>query len=474
MSPAEAESTKDLERVLPAAAFVDTAVGELSSSEVLADQVAHFLRAGFNFFRSTPEFADLSLADRRDAGGSSNVRRVLRSESSILLETPCLIVGFVKGVSEADRAEVLERYRLVLVRELNFADSMHCMAPGRATLEICLKLMDEDAVEYAEPDFVEVLSTRYEPNDNQFDKQWHHRLLKSETAWDVVRGSDIRIAVIDNGFYADHPDLNLDAVLSGWYRPVTDCCDADFFRGLKGMPKREHGTACAGMAAATGDNHIGGCGVAFESGLAAVACAEDQISTQLTLARAIAYLVQPSLEVPHNPPAPADVISCSLGSRFARWEMRQILSDAIDFAAKKGRDCLGTPLFWASTNKDSPISEDEVCSHPETIVVGASTYRDEHSGTGYGPELDFLAPGVGVWLPISGGGYQFVYGTSFAAPCAAAVGALTLAKYGSLNAHQLRDRLREKACKVGSLSYGKAGRNDRFGYGRVNALASVS
>lgn len=149
--------------------------------------------------------------------------------------------------------------------------------------------------------------------------------------------------------------------------------------------------------------------------------------------------------------------------------MRQVLSDAIDFVAANGRNGIGAPLFWAVTNGNFPISDDEVCSHPETIAVGRSTLNDLDDGSGFGPELDFLAPGVDVWIPAAGGGYHTTTGTSFAAPCAAGVGALVLARDGSLPAAAVRQRLRDTADKVGNLPYDAAGRNDRFGYGRINS-----
>ena len=260
--------------------------------------------------------------------------------------------------------------------------------------------------------------------------------------------------------------------MSGWYRPTPDGDDAVLLTGLSSLPDNNHGTACAGMAAASGDKGFGGTGVGFTSSLSVVACLGDQVGTQLTLARAIAYAADPTLE--SNTAAPgADVISCSLGPNGANWQMRQILSDAIDYVAANGRNGLGTPLFWACTNGNFPISADEVCSHPHTIAVGRSDQNDNDNGSGFGPELDFLAPGVDVWIPSSGGGYHHTTGTSFAAPCAAGVAALVLARNASMTAQDVRDLLGSTADKVGNVPYDGSGRNDIFGYGRINAFQAV-
>ncbi len=165
----------------------------------------------------------------------------------------------------------------------------------------------------------------------------------------------------------------------------------------------------------------------------------------------------------------ADVIGCSLGpSSSASWQMRRILEEALDDVASYGRNGLGTPVFWACTNGNYPIRFDEVCSHPEVIAVGRSTVDDRDDGSGYGPELEFLAPGVRVRLPDSNGSYGSITGTSFACPCATGVAALLMSQNASLSAHDVRDRMRAGCDKIGSVPY-THGRNDRFGYGRVNA-----
>ena len=72
------------------------------------------------------------------------------------------------------------------------------------------------------------------------------------------------------------------------------------------MPDNEHGTFCAGMVGARHNNNVGGCGAAPESELMLVACLTDQVGTQTTLARAVAYAADPSTEwrAPTRPTGP--------------------------------------------------------------------------------------------------------------------------------------------------------------------------
>ncbi|MFC7080511.1 S8 family serine peptidase [Halorussus caseinilyticus] len=169
----------------------------------------------------------------------------------------------------------------------------------------------------------------------------------------------------------------------------------------------------------------------------------------------------------------ADVISCSLGPNGANWQLQSVLETAIEFAQNDGRSGQGTPIFWAVSNGNFPVASDEVCSHPDTIAVGRSDRNDTEDGSAYGPELDFLAPGVNVYSTTSGGGYGTSTGTSFAAPCAASVGSLVLGADATLSADQVRQTLRDTCEKVGGVSYGSDGRHEKYGHGRVNAARAV-
>ncbi|MFA6153114.1 S8 family serine peptidase [Mesorhizobium sp.] len=474
MTVAEVDSRAALGSELSAADVVESAVPTLSGSIETDEQLAGFAEAGIGFFHGSDSYSQMPLAQRRDAGGNGSVSRVMLEGSRILLEPERLILRFEAGVKAPERKRIFKRYGLLLVGSDGLPPDTYRLAntQGFAT-EVAAELMQEGVVVFAEPDFIEHIGTRYVPGDPSYPQQWHHPRIGCPNAWDVTKGEGVRIAIIDNGFDKGHPDLAF-GTLSGWYRQTADFADADFTRGTASMPDQNHGTACAGMIAAKEGNGIGGCGVAFGSELNMIACMGDQVGTQSTLARAIAYAAQPSLE-PGGVAGQlgADVISCSLGPNTALWTLRQVLSDAIDFAATQGRQGKGVAIFWACTNGNFPISSDQVCSHPSVCAVGRSTSADSDNGSGFGPELEFLAPGVQVLIPASGGGYAATTGTSFAAPCATGVAALALSQNLALTSTQLRDLIRSTCDKIGPLNYVN-GRNPRFGYGRVNAEKAVA
>ena len=130
--------------------------------------------------------------------------------------------------------------------------------------------------------------------------------------------------------------------------------------------------------------------------------------------------------------------------------------------------------LWASSNGfNVDIAKDEVVSHPDVIAVGRSTNRDQEDNSARGPKLEYLAPGVDVYGATSGNSYRHWTGTSFAAPCAAGVAALALAVRPALTRIELRQLMVAACDKIGALPY-VSGRNDDYGYGRVNASRAVT
>lgn len=339
--------------------------------------------------------------------------------------------------------------------------------------------------ERIEPIFLEPIHGRWRPNDPRYPEQWQWNNdgrnggtrgadIRAERAWDRTRGKGVRVAVIDNGIHINHPDLKAAIKRGGWFDGSTSG-SASFIElsasNRAQFPTDDHGTFCAGMVGARA-NKQGGCGAAPECELVAIACLEDQVGTQLTLARAIAYAADPSREVADSKERGADVISCSLGPNGADWEMSTPLELAIEFATSKGRGGKGTPIFWAASNAPVDIKRDEVVSHPSVIAVSRSNNNDGYDNAAYGASLAFVAPGVDVLSTSGAKSYATKTGCSFAAPLAAGVAALVVAKESHLTAAEVRKRLCDTCDKVGD-EYGPDGRNDQMGHGRINADRAV-
>lgn len=420
--------------------------------------------------------------------GLATIKLVFRNDKGrIFLGTDRLSVRLSDELTEDLANDILRKEGLIQIRRSRAA-KYHYIArsPSRMDfLEASMVLSGKPNFLYAEPQFIQHIVQRFKPSDPKYRKQWHlsntgqkngNQIkgtkgadIKAEGAWDTRQGDGMRIALIDSGFDLLHPDL-ADAVL---HSSAHYAIDADgnpiFNQGLKGYPDDDHGTFSAGMAVARANNFEGGCGVAHKASLIAISIPE--ILTEEILVRAIEYAVDPNNEVGDVSIGGAHVISISLG-----WDCCILSSDmkrAIDFSVEKGRDELGTPIFWAATNHNIPIEEDEVCAYENNISVGRSTSGDSHDNSGYGPELDFLATGVSVFSTFSGGRYGYGTGNSFATPTAAAVGALALEENPDLSWKDVRRILRETCDKIGSEPYDKNERNDRYGWGRINAARAV-
>jgi len=118
------------------------------------------------------------------------------------------------------------------------------------------------------------------PNDELYPNQWDHDNqgqgiqygtgdlvgtidcdLDTDIAWDITTGnSEVVIAIIDTGVDLDHPDL-IDNIIPGYNFIDEDLPPDDEF---------DHGTPCAGIAAATMNNDIGIAGVCPECSLMSV------------------------------------------------------------------------------------------------------------------------------------------------------------------------------------------------------------
>jgi subtilisin family serine protease len=121
---------------------------------------------------------------------------------------------------------------------------------------------------------------------------------------------------------------------------------------------------------------------------------------------------------------------------------------------------------------------------PESIAVGASSNKDCRSDySQFGPELAFVAPSNGGPLNLAidttdrtgtagyddSSNYTSEFGgTSSATPLASGIAGLILSRNSSLTVPELLTAMQSTATKIGPEPY-VSGRNDRYGYGRLNA-----
>jgi len=231
-------------------------------------------------------------------------------------------------------------------------------------------------------------------------------------------------------------------------------------------PKKEdakHGTHVAGIIAAKRNNGVGMNGVAGNVEIMVVRAVPDGDEYDKDIALAIRYAVDNG----------AKVINTSFGKYYSphpEW-----VWDAIKYASQK--DVL---IVNAAGNEGFNLDgiqvypNDQEGTGPEIsetfITIGALNYD-------YGSEMvanfsnfgkssvDVFAPGVKIWSTTPLSTYEYLQGTSMAAPAVAGVAATIRSQYPNLSAKQVKDILMNSGLtsKTPVILGGDESNKDNFG-----------
>ncbi len=409
----------------------------------------------------------------------ARVATVFKLAETSIIATDRVLVGFKTGTKKVSK--VLDKYDAKVI-EANGDEYIVQLKESADPLKIASQLAKEEVVVYAEPDFVSIgshVARNVQPTqqpaagDPKADQQYAIRITKAVDAWQLQKGDQlVRIAILDEGVDVDHEDLNA-AIISSY-----DAVDDDTFQEPNSWDG--HGTACAGLAAATHDNDRGIKGIGGGCSIQAVRIAyspekgANWVTRNSWITRAIDWAWQDG----------ASVISNSWGGGAPSTAIK----NAFDRARTQGRNGKGCVIVVAAGNASGPV--DFPGNLDNMLTVSASNEYDEFKtktsrdgeywwGSNFGPEVDLAAPGVhNLTTDISGTGgytaddYTDFNGTSSATPIVAGAAALLLSANSDPTELQVRDRLKQVADKVGTKPY-QNGRNDEFGSGRLNVLAAL-
>ena len=148
------------------------------------------------------------------------------------------------------------------------------------------------------------ITFRGEPNDEFFNRQWGLRRIEVSDVWDETTGGqfdgkhDIVIAVLDDGFDADHTDLVPNLYVNANEIPNNNIDDdnngyIDDYQGLNistGNDKHQdddHGTAVAGIVGAKGDNGSNLSGIMWDVKMLLI----SEVNNQADLIASFQYIV---------------------------------------------------------------------------------------------------------------------------------------------------------------------------------------
>jgi len=431
-----------------------------------------------------------------------------------------VVVQFDPGLSETGMLTAISRLGSEIVID-HWTPGFYTVSvpAGRDVFDHVRAFIDLPDVQFAELSTLSFNDESYVPNDPLYANQWGMKNTGAgfytndadgdvEEAWDIERGNpNVIVAVIDTGVDWDHPDLqpnilqNLgeDADNDGqtmiwnganWVMDPGDLNGIDNdgngriddlfgwdFRSNDNNPNpttSAHGTACAGLVAATGNNSTGVAGVAHNCRIMPL---RVNLSSGVNQNRADAI----NYAVGEAGNYAAMVVSCSwICSSGSTISVQNAVINARNagvlpvFAAGNAN---GAVNFPASLNAAMAIAATSPCDERKNP---ASCDGENNWGSNFGNPLSIGAPGVLMQTTdiagaggYTGGNYTATFnGTSSACPFTAGAVALLHSEAIELTGTALTPNdaqrlLEDSAEQVGGYAY-PGGFSQQLGNGRIN------
>lgn len=387
-------------------------------------------------------------ADRLPPSASSPQKRLPSGEGDF--QEGQVIVKFKPGVSPQSALAVVRGLGGEPAAPTSKIGSRLLKVPVGTELRVVEALRSNPNVEYAEANHR--CYALLDPDDPGISagSQWPLEKIRAFQAWDIAVGGDLVIAVVDSGISPTHPDLAGKVVWGARYQNGEEGSDWTDDHG--------HGTHVAGIAAAVTNNGTGIAGVSWGASLLAVKFlypTGQGVATGTYHDAALGIIAA----VQHG----AKVINCSFGGPDYSVE----LEDAVRYARDSGALVVAAAGNYAS---DGPVYP---AAYEGVVAVGATNRYDQRSWySNYGPHLWVAAPGGdgsgGVystyWTSLYGDGYEWLQGTSMAAPHVSGLAALIWTVNPAMSPLTLRNVIAQTADDLGAPGW-----DDEYGWGRVNA-----
>jgi subtilisin family serine protease/subtilisin-like proprotein convertase family protein len=404
-----------------------------------------------------------------------------------------IIVQYKTNVTKTQIAEFAKQKGLEEIRTLALTGGtsfIYKVNKNEYAIDIANNVYNSGLVNFSEPNLFFTNLACYVPNDPFFPRQWAVRNLgnnipdgisgtvgcdmRVDSAWNLTLGAAfVKVAINDTGCDTLHEDLSANFIPGTGY---------NFYNNTPGgYDDYGHGTGCAGIVGAVGNNNKGVSGIAPNTKLMPVKWMNSSGNGNYAGATsAIIYCYQ------HG----AWIISNSWGFvGGASTAMDQAITDCVNL----GRNGKGT-LFVVAAGNENGAMRYPASTHPSVLVVGgvspcnqrkSTTSCDNETfwGASYGSNLDIVAPCVKIYTTdMTNGGFTSIAydstfnGTSSATPNTAGVCALALALDSTVTWDSLRVRVGRTADRVGTYTYNQPGPrntglwNNEMGYGKVNAF----
>jgi membrane-anchored mycosin MYCP len=289
-------------------------------------------------------------------------------------------------------------------------------------------------------------------------------------AWEVSKGAGVKVAVIDSGVDAGHPDLK--GAVTGGY----DASGAGTANGQKTLGiKPEHGTLVATMLAGRGHQPATASPSPSASpspvgpdGMVGVAPEAEILSVSTWLGSANPAGKSDQDQIPEAVRWAVDngagVINISLGSTTPQWP--QSWDAAFLYAEQKD-----VVIVAAAGNRvGGNLQVGAPATIPGVLTVAGLDRKGVASvdSSSQGISIGVAAPAENLLGGLPGGGYAEWAGTSGAAPIVSGVAALIRSKWPDMSAKQVINRIVSTAKDAGP-----AGKDPLYGFGVLNAEAAL-
>ncbi|MBZ8132754.1 S8 family serine peptidase [Afifella sp. IM 167] len=358
-----------------------------------------------------------------------------------------VVVRYRPGTAETSIRDIAGWVRLEELARRDFAlvDTSvyrYRVGGGRSVREAIAALEVDPRVAFVQPNYLYALQDmelaglpRTRPAHDQSAMQYALDKLRLRTAHESVRGSQVRVAIIDSAIETEHPELD---------GAVTESLDALEEEGRGAADA--HGTGIAGIIAARGSLE----GAAPESEIVAVTAFRkdaggNTVGSTFDIAKGFDFAREKDARIVNMSFAgPAD----------------PLLSDVVEAALDKGMI-----LVAAAGNAGEKSPPLYPAAYEGVIAVTATGADDSAFGlANAGDYVTLAAPGVDILAPAPGGSYQVSSGTSMSAAYVSGLLALMLERRPDLSASEAVTILEEA-----SLDLGAPGRDPRFGAGLPEA-----
>lgn len=362
------------------------------------------------------------------------------------------------GDGRYDRFSNLDRGGLLMKVDLE---------PSVSVKEALAELRDDPAVEYAEPNYLYRASAI--PNDPRFPQQYGlHNLggylggapdadIDAPEAWEVSTGSAaVVVGVLDTGIDYRHVDLRDNMWVNPGELPGNGLDDdgngvVDDVHGYNAiedsgdpMDDNDHGTLCAGIIGATGDNGVGVVGVSWKVSLMALkflgpdgagTTADAIAALDYALARKRAGVNLRVLSSSWN-----GAYSLALMEAIERAEEADLLMVAS--AGNLDRDLDRAPSYPASFEARNLIAV--TATDPLDFLLFSANVGFR--------SVDLGAPGEGIVSTVRNNDYHWFRGSSPAAAYVAGAAALVLSVNETLSTPELKEILLSSGDELPSLA----------------------